>query len=88
MINKPFKSYSKSTKIYTIIDFNECRRGPDNMVFSMHHYKNKKSYPKTLEIQAKEALLKMEKISGKKFGDAKNPLLVSIRSGARKSRIL
>jgi pyruvate, orthophosphate dikinase len=50
-----------------------------------YYYKNKKAYPRTLDGEAKEALLKMEKITGKKFGDAKNPLLVSIRSGARKS---
>ena len=32
-----------------------------------------------------EAIDKMEGITGKKFGDAKNPLLVSVRSGARAS---
>ena len=39
------------------------------------------------EIQAEiyEYLAKMEKICGKKFGDPKNPLLVSVRSGARAS---
>ncbi len=39
------------------------------------------------EIQAEimEYIDKMEKITGKKFGDAKNPLLVSVRSGARAS---
>ena len=35
--------------------------------------------------QIKEALSKLEEISGKKFGDKTNPLLVSVRSGARVS---
>jgi pyruvate, orthophosphate dikinase len=46
---------------------------------------NKKTYPKLLRGQVETSLLKMEKIIGKKFGDEKNPLLVSVRSGARKS---
>lgn len=50
-----------------------------------YYYANKRTYPKVLKAQVQEALAKMEKITGKKFGDAKNPLLVSIRSGARKS---
>ncbi len=50
-----------------------------------YYYNNKKTYPKTLEGQADEALAKMEKLTGKKFGDEKNPLLVSVRSGARRS---
>jgi pyruvate,orthophosphate dikinase len=50
-----------------------------------YYYNNKKTYPKTLEAQADEVLAKMEKLTGKKFGDEKNPLLVSVRSGARRS---
>jgi pyruvate,orthophosphate dikinase len=50
-----------------------------------YYYNNKKTYPKVLEQQVKEALAKMEKITGKKYGDVKNPLLLSVRSGARKS---
>ncbi len=50
-----------------------------------YYYKNKKTYPKTLKAQAEEALAKMERLTGKKFGDEKNPLLVSVRSGARRS---
>lgn len=50
-----------------------------------YYYANKRTYPKVLDAQVKEALAKMEKITGKKFGDVKNPLLVSVRSGARKS---
>ena len=48
-------------------------------------YNNKKTYPKTLKDEAVAALTKVEKLTGKKFGDEKNPLLVSIRSGARRS---
>jgi pyruvate,orthophosphate dikinase len=49
------------------------------------YYKNNKKYPKELEPQVKQALAKVEKIMGAKFGDKKNPLLVSVRSGARAS---
>ena len=35
--------------------------------------------------QVREAIVKMEEITGKKFGDKENPLLVSVRSGARAS---
>ena len=48
-------------------------------------YKNKKTYPATLKTQVEESLIKMEKLTGKNFGDPHNPLLVSIRSGARRS---
>lgn len=50
-----------------------------------YYYAHKKTYPKMLKIQMEEALAKMEKLTGKKFGDKQNPLLVSIRSGARRS---
>ncbi len=50
-----------------------------------YYYNNKKTYPKTLQLQTEEALGKMEKLTGKKFGDEKNPLLLSVRSGARRS---
>lgn len=49
------------------------------------YYKNNKRYPKELEKQVKEALAKVEKEMGAKFGDKDNPLLVSVRSGARAS---
>jgi len=49
------------------------------------YYKNKKTCPAELKIQAQSALAKMEKLMGRKFGDAGNPLLVSVRSGARRS---
>ncbi len=41
--------------------------------------------PKGLEDEVREHLEKLEKAAGKKFGDAKNPLLVSVRSGAAAS---
>lgn len=50
-----------------------------------YYYNNKKTYPKVLQQQVNDALAKMEKITGKKFGDVTNPLLLSVRSGARKS---
>jgi pyruvate,orthophosphate dikinase len=50
-----------------------------------YFYKNKKKDPKGLKENVELALKKVEKLMGKKFGDTKNPLLVSVRSGARKS---
>ncbi len=50
-----------------------------------YYYDNGKKYPKVLEKQVKEALVKVEKAMGARLGDAKNPLLVSVRSGARAS---
>lgn len=50
-----------------------------------YYYDNKKTYPKELKTQVAAALAKVENILGKKFGDVKNPLLVSVRSGARRS---
>ena len=49
------------------------------------YYKNNKKYPKELDRQVKAALANVEKQMGAKFGDLKNPLLVSVRSGARAS---
>ncbi len=43
----------------------------------------KNKFPKGMWQQTLAALKKIEKASGKKFGDAKNPLLVSVRSGAK-----
>lgn len=50
-----------------------------------HYYKNNRKYPKELRAQVRAALSKMEKEIGKKFGDKNDPLLVSVRSGARAS---
>lgn len=50
-----------------------------------YYYKHNKTYPKELKAQVEAALKKVEKEMGKKFGDKNNPLLVSVRSGARSS---
>jgi pyruvate,orthophosphate dikinase len=50
-----------------------------------YYYKNRKSYPKGLKEEVEGALKKIEALMGKKFGDPSNPLLVSVRSGARRS---
>ncbi|HEX7789722.1 MAG TPA: PEP/pyruvate-binding domain-containing protein, partial [Afipia sp.] len=50
-----------------------------------YFYANNKSYPKDLKAQVEKALDTVGKIAGKTFGDAKNPLLVSVRSGGRAS---
>ena len=50
-----------------------------------YFYSNGKKYPNSLKKQVGDALAEMEALTGKKFGDSKNPLLVSVRSGARKS---
>ncbi len=50
-----------------------------------YYYDNRKTYPKVLNAQVEAAVVRLEKLTGKKFGDAKNPLLVSVRSGARDS---
>ncbi|RCK73607.1 MAG: Pyruvate,phosphate dikinase [Ignavibacteriae bacterium] len=50
-----------------------------------YYYKNKKKYPKELKSQIQIALKKVEKEMGARFGDPDNPLLVSVRSGARAS---
>jgi len=51
----------------------------------VHYYSNGQSYPADLEAQVVAGLRKVEGVVGKTFGDAKNPLLVSVRSGARAS---
>jgi pyruvate,orthophosphate dikinase len=49
------------------------------------YYDNNRKYPKGLKNQVDAAMAKVEKIMGKKFGDPKDPLLMSVRSGARSS---
>src|SRR3954468_15487033 len=44
-----------------------------------------KAFPEGLEVQAAEALRRLEERAGKRLGDAEDPLLVSVRSGARES---
>ncbi len=51
----------------------------------VHYYQNDGNYPQGLEEQLRENLVRLEKELGKNFGDTKNPLLVSVRSGARVS---
>jgi len=50
-----------------------------------YYYKNRKSYPKGLKEEVEKALKKVEVLMGRQFGDSDNPLLVSVRSGARRS---
>jgi pyruvate,orthophosphate dikinase len=50
-----------------------------------HFYANDQSYPEVLEEQVRKSVALTEKQLGKKLGDLKNPLLLSVRSGARDS---
>ncbi len=50
-----------------------------------YYWNNKKTYPKTLKADVEANLKKVEKTAKKEFGSEKNPLLVSVRSGARAS---
>ncbi|MCZ7601732.1 MAG: pyruvate, phosphate dikinase [Melioribacteraceae bacterium] len=50
-----------------------------------YYYDNKKKYPKELKDQVLKAISKIEKEMGAVFGDTTNPLLLSVRSGARAS---
>ena len=49
------------------------------------YYMDSDNYPDKLKSQAENALKKIEKIMDQNFGDVNNPLLVSVRSGARQS---
>src|SRR5262245_1768858 len=50
-----------------------------------HYYAHQGRYPKGFESQVAVALKHVENILGRRFGDPENPLLLSIRSGARES---
>jgi len=50
-----------------------------------YYYNNDQLFPNNLEEELKEALQKVESDMGKKFGDLNDPLLLSVRSGARMS---
>jgi pyruvate,orthophosphate dikinase len=50
-----------------------------------YYYDHKRTYPSSLQGQMKAGIAAIEKQTKKKFGDLKNPLLVSVRSGARDS---
>ena len=49
------------------------------------YYEDGREINKDIQKQINEYIVKMEEITGKKFGDKENPLLVSVRSGARAS---
>ncbi|MDC3166186.1 pyruvate, phosphate dikinase [Candidatus Marinimicrobia bacterium] len=49
------------------------------------YYKNNKAFPEGLAQEVKQSLSEVEEIMGKKFSDPDNPLLLSVRSGARQS---
>ncbi len=49
------------------------------------YYEDGRQINDEIQEQINEAIVKMEEITGKKFGDLENPLLVSVRSGARAS---
>ena len=50
-----------------------------------YYYEHEKQYPGDLRGQVEKALAQVGRITGKSFGDKNNPLLVSVRSGARAS---
>jgi pyruvate,orthophosphate dikinase len=50
-----------------------------------YYYAHDRQYPPELKAEVDAALRKTEEVMGARFGDAKNPLLVSCRSGARES---
>ena len=49
------------------------------------YYEDGREINDEIQAQINEYIVKMEEITGKKFGDKENPLLVSVRSGARAS---
>ena len=49
------------------------------------YYQSNRKYPPGVKEQVEKALARVEKIMGCRFGDPKDPLLVSVRSGARRS---
>jgi pyruvate,orthophosphate dikinase len=50
-----------------------------------YYYANRRTYPAALRAQMEQGIGSIEQQTGKRFGDLKNPLLVSVRSGARDS---
>jgi pyruvate,orthophosphate dikinase len=50
-----------------------------------YYFDHARQYPQTLRAEVAEALARVEHLTGKRFGDAAGPLLVSVRSGARAS---
>jgi len=49
------------------------------------YYDNDENYPDGLDEQVEDALSRLEELMGQEFGDTEDPLLVSVRSGARES---
>src|SRR5262245_19933030 len=50
-----------------------------------YHYAHERTYPPELDAQVRAAVLHIESVIGSRFGDASDPLLLSVRSGARVS---
>jgi pyruvate, orthophosphate dikinase len=50
-----------------------------------YYFKHNRRYPKDLRAQVEKNLKRLEKLTGKKLGDARDPLLVSVRSGSARS---
>ncbi|MEC6999921.1 PEP/pyruvate-binding domain-containing protein [Brucella abortus] len=50
-----------------------------------YYYNNDRVYPSELDAQVQAALAHIATLTGRNFGDAEKPLLVSVRSGARAS---
>ena len=50
-----------------------------------YYYQHGQTYPEALQAQADAAMRRVEEVMGARFGDPENPLLVSVRSGARQS---
>jgi pyruvate,orthophosphate dikinase len=47
-----------------------------------YYFKRKRAFPRELTGEVKRAMNRLERVTGKRFGDTKDPLLVSVRSGA------
>src|SRR5262245_28943399 len=50
-----------------------------------YFYQHGAAYPRGMDAEVRSAMARVEKVMGAKFGDRDNPLLVSVRSGARVS---
>src|SRR6202044_1842670 len=50
-----------------------------------YYFKHGRKYPKELRAEVEKNLRRLEKVTGKKLGDANDPLLVSVRSGSARS---
>lgn len=51
----------------------------------MHYHEKGHSYPRGLEAEVRRSLSEVGRLMGRRFGDPRNPLLLSVRSGARRS---